>query len=753
MNAESIAQSLGGGTRKGKSWAVRAVCHSGDDRNLNIWDGDDGGIGARCHSRACDYATIMYALGVYTPHVPGRTDTLIAVYQNVDGKPREVHRADFAPGECRFKDCDKKHKHGDACPPCEQLDRQHKHIWGYGSPTGCYVLLWNDQPEATVIWCEGEKAAASLQARGYTAATTRGGSKSVSQSIYTPLSGRDVIIWPDNDGDGALAAVEIADMCERTGAKSIRYVLPPHDVSDGWDAADATDDEISNLLRSSYDVQDAHERLKQRFSDAFSAKTQGAQENSPGSEPAQPSRISIDTREARTAFEIACAQLGLRFRYNTRANRPEVYEDDARQVIGMFHELRKTPDGWGVVSQNEIHAIARYMRLHYEIIRSVKNDDVTYKPLDISKTMMNDYIGELAQTHYADPFISWLRELPAWDGVQRIETYLTDALHADDTPATREASSKMFLGAVKRAHLPGSEHRWMPVLIGDQDVGKSLSARTLFPDEWQDEWFTDAPTLGISTKEMIEQVGGAVIVEYSELAGMRRADVEKVKAQLSRRNDTARLAYDRANTFKQRAYIAVGTSNDDGQGVLPDSPSGNTRFVPIFVRPVATELLDWMFQWRQQYWAEALALFDADNHLPTWLSSETSEERAALAEQYTAVDVVADAIANAFDATHVQPLISDDAGLWYDTPSIIVASGLALARAGKERGAFGATHRDIDRELAVARTDRSLQTAVGKALTKLRWRKKQAKMGRSRPRVYLRPNDTQQAEQEVMPWA
>jgi predicted P-loop ATPase len=57
---------------------------------------------------------------------------------------------------------------------------------------------------------------------------------------------------------------------------------------------------------------------------------------------------------------------------------------------------------------------------------------------------------------------------------------------------------------------------------------------------------------------MIESCAGKWIVEVAELSGMSRAEVEKVKAQLSRTTDRARLSYARFRSEVPRSFIAVG---------------------------------------------------------------------------------------------------------------------------------------------------------------------------------------------------
>ena len=71
---------------------------------------------------------------------------------------------------------------------------------------------------------------------------------------------------------------------------------------------------------------------------------------------------------------------------------------------------------------------------------------------------------------------------------------------------------------------------------------------------------------------------GKWIVEIGELAGMRRSDVEHVKALLSRQFDEARPAYGRMRRRQPRTFICVGTTNEDTYLV---DETGNRRFLPM----------------------------------------------------------------------------------------------------------------------------------------------------------------------------
>jgi len=71
----------------------------------------------------------------------------------------------------------------------------------------------------------------------------------------------------------------------------------------------------------------------------------------------------------------------------------------------------------------------------------------------------------------------------------------------------------------------------MLVLVDErQGTDKSSTLRALCPDP---AWFTDSLHLGGGDKEAIERLAGKWIVEASEPAGLRRGDIDSMKAFLS----------------------------------------------------------------------------------------------------------------------------------------------------------------------------------------------------------------------------
>jgi len=108
-----------------------------------------------------------------------------------------------------------------------------------------------------VIWVEGEKCADELTKKGYTATCTIGGAGMLSQKTkdkfdFSPLQGKELIIWPDNDEAGQKLAKIIQELAQNAGARSITTLVPPKGKPKKWDVADAIDEgfDIAKFLNA-----------------------------------------------------------------------------------------------------------------------------------------------------------------------------------------------------------------------------------------------------------------------------------------------------------------------------------------------------------------------------------------------------------------------------------------------------------------------------------------------------------------------
>ena len=215
--------------------------------------------------------------------------------------------------------------------------------------------------------------------------------------------------------------------------------------------------------------------------------------------------------------------------------------------------------------------------------------------LSPSKDFFEDVCLDLAQRNSFHPPREYLVGL-VWDKTERLGKWLTTYLGVEDCALHGAFGRIHLIAAVRRLRKPGTKHDACLVFESkEQGVGKSTAIRTLAGDEW----FTDALSIGEDPKGVIEQTSGAWLVEIAELSGIRRSEVEQVKAMISRQVDRARLAYGRFASDRARQFVLFGTVNESQY--LRNS-TGNRRFWPVRVGRIDLKALT---RDRDQIWAEA----------------------------------------------------------------------------------------------------------------------------------------------------
>lgn len=226
------------------------------------------------------------------------------------------------------------------------------------------------------------------------------------------------------------------------------------------------------------------------------------------------------------------------------------------------------------------------------------------------------------------PIREFFDTLPDWDGVERVDTLLIDYLGAEDTPYVRAVTRKELCAAYCRVYHPGIKFDSMIVLNGDQGIGKSTLIAKL-----GGEWYSDSLNLSdMNDKTAAEKLQGYWIMEIGELAGMRKADLDKVKAFISRQDDKYRASFGRRVTPHPRQCVFFGTTNSQN-GYLRDI-TGNRRYWNVKV-PGNGKYKPWDMDEDtvKQVWAEVMVYAKAGEKL--YLSPELEdyakeEQRAAM---------------------------------------------------------------------------------------------------------------------------
>ena len=240
----------------------------------------------------------------------------------------------------------------------------------------------------------------------------------------------------------------------------------------------------------------------------------------------------------------------------------------------------------------------------------------------ISTGVLSTAVTKVTDDRSYHPVKDMLNSLPAWDGIKRLDTLYIDYLGADDTPYTRAVTRKPFVAAIRRVKHPGIKFDYMTVLQGAQGIGKSTVIAKMGGG-----YFSDSLSLSdMNDKTAAEKLQGYWIMEIGELAGMRKADIDKVKAFISRQDDKYRASYGRRVTPHPRQCVFFGTTNSE-KGFLRDI-TGNRRFWVVRV-PGHGRLRPWDMspETVQQLWAEAMVY--EENGEPLYLEPEL-EAKAAL---------------------------------------------------------------------------------------------------------------------------
>lgn len=260
------------------------------------------------------------------------------------------------------------------------------------------------------------------------------------------------------------------------------------------------------------------------------------------------------------------------------------YQKKTAQIENTLHNLKLIMENDESMKQIVFNQLADGMEIRDPV--PWKHPSKFWRDADDAQLIcyVDEKYGTFSQRNYSiavakvvddrsyHPIRDFFKNLPEWDGVKRVETALVDYLGAEDSPYVRAVTRKLLCAAYVRVHNPGIKFDNMIVLNGDQGIGKST-----FIAKLGGEWYSDSLNLSdMNDKTAAEKLQGYWILEIGELAGMRKADLDKVKAFISRQDDKYRASFGRRVTPHPRQCVFFGTTNNEN-GYLRDI-TGNRRY-------------------------------------------------------------------------------------------------------------------------------------------------------------------------------
>lgn len=225
-------------------------------------------------------------------------------------------------------------------------------------------------------------------------------------------------------------------------------------------------------------------------------------------------------------------------------------------------------------------------------------------------TKTRDAVLAVAAERAYHPIQEYLKSLPQWDGISRVENLLIDYFAAADNSYAKAVIRKTMVAAVARIYRPGTKFDSVLILNGPQGIGKSTFFAKLAGD-----WFSDSLTItDMKDKAGPEKLQGYWMLELGELAGMRKTDVEVVKSFISRVDDKYRASYGVNVESHPRQCVIVGSTNAES-GFLRDI-TGNRRFWPVRISGSSKKKAWQMTKEEvQQIWAETIVFYEEGEKL------------------------------------------------------------------------------------------------------------------------------------------
>lgn len=279
---------------------------------------------------------------------------------------------------------------------------------------------------------------------------------------------------------------------------------------------------------------------------------------------------------------------------------------NAAQGSVRLDHLEDALRGYGLVIQHD--AFTGYTTISGEPLadrhlRQLRSDFNRCGFKAISQDAMHDAVQRVGDLHACDSLRDWAEGL-VWDGVPRTDGLMSAYYGAPDTPYARAVGRYLMTALAGRALVPGIKADMVPVLISGQGCRKSSGIAALSP-------FPEAAGAirldALTDKDTSQALKGKCVLEIPEMSGLRRSEVETVKAWVTTQVDEYRAPYARTPARHPRRFICVATAND--AEVLND-PTGSRRWLPIEVMRLgdAAEAIE---RDREQLWAEGVAIFRA----------------------------------------------------------------------------------------------------------------------------------------------
>lgn len=235
------------------------------------------------------------------------------------------------------------------------------------------------------------------------------------------------------------------------------------------------------------------------------------------------------------------------------------------------------------------------------------------------KTAFNTY----ANDNRYNPITDYLDSLKGkWDGTPRLETFIIEALEADDNKMNRFFTKTWMIGAVKRAYEPGCQFDCILALQGGvQGSGKTSLIRRIALDKY----YMNFSAGEFSHKDCIDKMNKSWISVLDEFDKFSDKEVADLKSRITEKTMACRKAYGHnTETYKVHwVYAATTNANDFLCDLTGDEYERRYWIIECKKQTVDSKVNDMLTkEYVDQLWAEAVYYYEQDHNQILYLDSK-----------------------------------------------------------------------------------------------------------------------------------
>lgn len=234
------------------------------------------------------------------------------------------------------------------------------------------------------------------------------------------------------------------------------------------------------------------------------------------------------------------------------------------------------------------------------------------------KSAFNTYVNDNSY----NPITEYLDGLKGkWDGTPRLETFIIEALEAEDNKLNRFFSKTWMIATVKRAYEPGCQFDCVLLLQGGtQGSGKTSLVRRIALEKYYKVFGAGE----FMSKDAIDKMNKSWIVFLDEFDKYTPKEVAELKCKISEKVMSCRKAYGHnTEEFKVHWTYAAAVNGDHFLCDLSgDEYERRYWIIQCFKKTVDSKVNDMLTdEYVDQLWAEAVQYYFENPNQQLYLSS------------------------------------------------------------------------------------------------------------------------------------